>query len=250
MTAEPPTLERWRQGAASAMERVNRLTEAQRQLHHALLRAFPRFGGPPPTAWLAHQARAVGLAPESVLAELAAHDVIQINPETGAIVVAYPFSGVPTAHQVRLAGATPVYAMCAIDALGIPFMLGADATVESVDPISGEAIRIVVRAGETVWSPPRACVVGGCIETAGPSATTRCPLINFFVSPTSAAAYLAAHPQVRGQLLDQAAAVQAGQRAFGLLLAATTGEACDESCCTGGGLSSVEGTNADRDQSI
>jgi hypothetical protein len=42
----------------------------------------------------------------------------------GAVAVGYPFSRTPTRHRVQLAGTPPVWAMCAIDALGIPQMTG------------------------------------------------------------------------------------------------------------------------------
>ena len=53
-----------------AEERAARLGPAERRLHHAILRAFPAFGGPPAAGWLAEQARAVGLDPDAALAAL------------------------------------------------------------------------------------------------------------------------------------------------------------------------------------
>jgi hypothetical protein len=228
MTTEPTTTEQtetWRQGAASAQERVNQLTEAERALHHAVLRGFPQFGGPPPVAWLAEQ------VPSATLADLAAKNVIQLDPATGAIVAAYPFSGVPTAHCVTVTGGLTVFAMCAIDALGIPFMLGVDATVLSEDPMTGETIRIDVRDGQATWAPTTACMFAGRIKGDGPIAQTLCPMVNFFVSPASAEAYAAAHPEVRGNILDQAAAVRSGQRSFGTMLTGE-GPACSDDCCS------------------
>jgi hypothetical protein len=227
MTTEPTTTEQpeaWRQGAASAQARVNQLTEAEQALHHALLRGFPQFGGPPPTAWLAEQ------VPGVALMDLAAKDVIQLDPETGASVAAYPFSGVPTAHRVTVAGGVPVYAMCAIDALGIPFMLGVDATVVSEDPMTGEAITIEVRDGQAMWDPATACMFAGCVDGAGPIAQTLCPMVNFFASPASAEAYAVAHPEVRGNILDQAAAVRSGQRSFGAMLTGEGPTGTDDCC--------------------
>jgi hypothetical protein len=228
MTTEPTTTEQaenWRQGAASAQERVNQLTPAERALHHAILRGFPQNGGPPSLAWLAQQ------APDATLADLAAKDVIQLDPESGAIVAAYPFSGVPTAHLVTVSGGAPVFAMCAIDALGIPFMLGVDATVYSEDPMTRETIRITVRDGQATWEPATACMFAGCVDGAGPIAQTLCPMVNFFVSPASAEAYAAAHPDVRGTILDQAAAVRSGQRTFGAMLTGE-GQSCSDDCCS------------------
>jgi len=40
----------------------------------------------------------------------------------------------------RLPGAVTVASMCAIDALGIPEMLGCDAVIDAADPVSGEPV--------------------------------------------------------------------------------------------------------------
>jgi hypothetical protein len=87
-------------------------------------------------------ADALGLDAEAALAEFAARDLMQRDPDSGVIVAAYPFSGVPTLHQAQLAGRKPVYAMCTVDALGIPFMFEQDATISSTDPSDGTPIRI------------------------------------------------------------------------------------------------------------
>jgi hypothetical protein len=61
-------------------------------------------------------------------------DAIRLGRQ-GQIEVAFPFSASPTRHQVQIrhrAGReTRVYAMGAIDALGIPAMLGRDTRIES-----------------------------------------------------------------------------------------------------------------------
>lgn len=56
------------------------------------------------------------------LAELEAAELV--HAANGAVSVVYPFSGAPTRQQVELDGFPAVYAMCAIDALGIPAMAG------------------------------------------------------------------------------------------------------------------------------
>lgn len=230
MEPESTASEQWRGGAASAMERVGTLTVAERQLHHAILRAFPRFGGPPPAAWLAEQAETAGPSSRAALEDPAAKDVIQLDPATGVIVTAYPFSGVPTPHRVEVAGGQPVYAMCAIDALGIPFMLGLDATLLSTDPVTSETIRITVCDGAATWQPATACMFAGCISGEGPISRTLCPMINFFASSASAEVYAAAHPEVTGTVLDQPSAVRSGRRSFGEMLS-PAGASCTTDCC-------------------
>jgi hypothetical protein len=90
----------------------------------AILRAFADEGQSPSMQGLA---RTLGLPLASVLGDcrtLAAADLIIWQDDKAHIVSAYPFSGSQTAHEVLLRGHMKRYAMCAIDALGIPFMLG------------------------------------------------------------------------------------------------------------------------------
>ena len=65
---------------------------------------------------------------ETVIA-LDEEDLIQVTDEH--VVVAYPFSAIPTPFVVRLAAGPERYACCAIDALGIAPMLGQPVHVRS-----------------------------------------------------------------------------------------------------------------------
>ena len=163
------------------------------------------------------------------------------DPATGAIVSLYPFSGVPTPHRVTVAGGRPVSAMCAIDALGIPFMLGSDAVIESVEPTSDTPIRVEIRDGHARWQPASAAVLTASIDDVqGPKAQRCCPTMNFFATAAAAEAYRAAHPEVAGRVLTQDEAVEHGRRYFGGLLA-PEGPTCgctDELC---GHLARFEG---------
>lgn len=185
-------------------------------LYWAILRAFPELGAPPDPAWLRATAADLGVDAEAALAELERRDLIVRQPTTGAIAAAYPFSGTPTSHQVQVAGARPVFAMCAVDALGIPFLLGRDATIVSADPISGAPVRVEVRGGSAQWDPPGAVVFIGTPAGDGVAAETRCPLVNFFRSAESADAYQRDRPGMQGRVLTLVEAVEAGRLVFGL----------------------------------
>lgn len=71
-----------------------------------------------------------GLDADSALDVFAREDLLNRDRD-GEIAVAYPFSGRPTAHVVRFPSGREVYAMCAIDALGIAAMLEEPITVNS-----------------------------------------------------------------------------------------------------------------------
>ena len=65
------------------------------------------------------------------------------DPASGAIRMAHPFSGIPTAFSVYTRGHR-YWANCAWDALGIPAMLHADARIEAGCPDSTEPVTLVV----------------------------------------------------------------------------------------------------------
>jgi hypothetical protein len=158
---------------------------------------------------------------KAALAALAAIDLVQTDPATGTLSVAYPFSGRPTPYRVELAGGPAVFAMCAIDALGIPQMLDRDAHTSSTDPVSGQPISVDFHDGVWRFAPVTTVVLEGRTAAGGAGGTVAdccCPHINFHIDGTAADAYRRAHPGMTGRLLDQAEAVQAAGRAFGNLL--------------------------------
>lgn len=216
------------------------LTRPAYRFYRDILLSFPTRGRAPDMAELASMAAHYGIPLQATLARLAAQDLVQRDPATGAIRAAYPFSGVPTAHRVRLAEtseqpAIEVYAMCAMDALGIPLMLRRPATASSSDVLTGESVRVSVipaaprilpaAEGEgwsATWEPAAAVVVArpaghehehasGC-EAAG----TCCPITNFFTSITHAQQWIDAHPDTdvlvfaQDDALRHAAALFAG----------------------------------------
>lgn len=121
-------------------ERLRTLTEGERAFYRWVLRSFAA-GTPPGPDELADTASALELEVEPALERLAGADLVHHDPATGAIVVACPFSGRPTLHRVRLQGGE-VYAMCAIDALGIAPMLGEPIEIASRDPLTDDDIQV------------------------------------------------------------------------------------------------------------
>ena len=94
-------------------------------------------------------ADAFGIARETVeasLQRLAEAHVLVLQPESREILMAAPFSAVPTPFLVR----TPHYscfANCVWDALGIAAMLGADAEIETSCQDCGAPMSVTVRSG-------------------------------------------------------------------------------------------------------
>ncbi len=166
-------------------------------------------------------ASALGLPLPAVLAAcrtLVTADLIIWQDEKAHIVSAYPFSGSQTAHAVLLGGHTTRYAMCAIDALGIPFMLGQGACIRSTcffchTPVTvdivGDLLQRASPAPLVVWLSER----DGCCV-----AEVRCPVMNFFCEEAHLQAWHATSPQERGRSLRVLEALEVGRAAFSALL--------------------------------
>lgn len=189
-----------------------------RAVHQAVLRHFVAEGAAPETAALEPIAAHVGRTAVDVLAELDREDFLTLD-DAGRIRAAYPFSAVETRHRVQLADGGMVWAMCAVDALGISAMLGGqDVRISSSDPVNGEPVTVTFVAGAQLREPEDAVVFVGCREGDGPAATVCCDALNFFSGRASAEQWQREHPDVSGQVVGQDQAVQIAQQTFGPLL--------------------------------
>lgn len=122
-------------------------------------------------------------------------------------------------HVVDIDGGPSVYAMCAIDALGVSAMLHRPVTIHSIEPDTRTPITVTVHNRRSTWSPRTTVVVVGAIRSApacdppdgagpygdgsgghgsdghagrlGAAADIGCGLMNFFTHPDRAAGWLA-----------------------------------------------------------
>jgi alkylmercury lyase len=204
--------------SGSIAGRQERLSEPLRGLHLAVLRRFLTTGMPPTTRWVLQAAAETGLD-ATALDELSAADAVHVV--NGLVTVAYPFSGTPTAHRVELDGLPAVYAMCAIDALGLPAMTGRNGRITSADPAGGTPIEVTVHDGTWSWTPATAVVVAGRATDCGTECNSfeaMCPNTIFHASPESARAHLTSHGNLDAQILDHHTAIEYGRLNFGTLL--------------------------------
>jgi hypothetical protein len=188
-----------------------------RAVHQAVLRSFVHTGAAPDISSLIGHAKPFDVS--QVLAELADGDFLCLD-DAGQITAAYPFSAVPTRHRVRISGEAAVFAMCAIDALGISAMTGRPVVIESADPSTSEPVTVNVERASSTWDPVTAVVYVGRTggDCAGPSASVCCGHVNFFATRVAASAWAASHPEITGGILGQDRALQAGIGIFGPLL--------------------------------
>lgn len=205
-------------GQRRGRARLEPLAPGERDLYDWILTAFAS-GTPPAPDTLADAASNFEVEVEAALAVFAREDLVHHDRATGAIAVAYPFSGTPRGHRVLIDGALTVEAMCAIDALGIAPMLGLPVEITSRDPQTGAEVWVLVDPGEGAWwEPQTAVVLDGCVCTDGPSFRNWCAALNFFESGETALSYLVAHPDVSGHPIALPEAIELGRSIFGDLL--------------------------------
>jgi hypothetical protein len=238
--------------------RSTRLTPAAYRFYCAILRSFVTHSRAPDPDEVAELAHKFGVPLNSTLARMAAQDLLQSDPATGRIRAAYPFSGVPTPHRVTLfvdrSGertdqiAAQVYAMCALDALGVPLMLCRAALITSVDAHSGEAVRVLIRPPADTPKPPATILAAAWRVSWDPASVvvyarpaeheaehdaglclaegTCCPITNFFATRSTAQVWLSQQPSVAldGHVLDQQEALERAYTLFARVLDRLVGE--------------------------
>lgn len=133
----------------------------------------------------------------------------------------------PTAHRVETDGRVE-HVHCAMDALMLPLLDGTTGHIVSVDPASGDELRLAVdRDGLRSTSHPDAVVSLGIARSGdGPMQQIGCPFINLFTSRASYESWSSAHPEVASVGLDLA-------DAFALVAAISTSTDTgqDGGCC-------------------
>ncbi len=154
---------------------------------------------------------------QAILERLHSLDLVYLEPASRAIRLAYPFSTAPTKHVVRfpaMAGTKPVYVPCAVDALGIPYMLGCDLSIASScgscqKPLAIEVRDRMIAACTTVetmlWVGTAYC---------DHAATSLCPTLDFFCSPAHVAAWRQDRPGEAGSVLDLGEALYLAKGTF------------------------------------
>jgi hypothetical protein len=118
-------------------------------VRHHIYDACMRSGAPPHASEVA---TTQGVSVDDVLASfrrLADGRVVVLQRDGGEILMANPFSAVPTPFVVE-AGDLFTYGNCIWDALGIPAMLGRDAKITASCADCGTAAEVVVKDGQVL----------------------------------------------------------------------------------------------------
>ena len=206
------------------------LTENEERVRQAILRTFATSGTSPTVAEIVPLVPGLGRQEIThICRTLAEKDLILWQDAEQRIQSAYPFSGLPTIHTVHLKDGPKVFALCAVDALGMAVMLGQEADIVSRCAQCQASVEVAVapdglgqhRPGNSVvWFPLAE-------DTCCPVAESRCPDINFFCSPEHQDAWRQNRGWPKGLSLTMPEAFEAGQEIFGSLLTTPESRAGD-----------------------
>ncbi len=180
-----------------------------RSVLRAILDRFIAEGGPVKVSEFPAEARAV-------IARLDEKDLILV--EDGQIRVAYPFSGTRTAFVVVLPDGRQRYAVCAIDALGIPVMLGQPVSIQSSCHHCGESMEVDVGPDGPVGGPEVMVWVGKRGDIRQKACASICLTLNLFRSSEHLESWREAHPDVPGAAAFLEEAFKVAAKVFGELL--------------------------------
>ena len=189
-----------------------------------VLEAFASSGRPPSVLQIAEKIGVPDSEARTFLVDLRTHDLLGLDESATKITYAYPFANTPTEHRVGLDGRC-LYAVCAIDALGVAGMLRSDTRIESACRGCRGRIEVgTARNGKSLgWYRPAEAVVWYDLAYTQAAATSCCTVIAFFCSDPHLDDWLLAQNARRtGYRLTLDEGLEVGRALFEPVLAATS----------------------------
>lgn len=193
-------------------EKIGGLPLEEDQIRRYILEEFPKLNRAPTVKEIEKAFDTTQEDVMKILEKLNERDIIYMKD--GKILGAYPFSSVPTDHVVTLKRDGKAYAMCAIDALGVPFMFGQDVLVESCCADCGEEIKVEIKDGRIVKQNPSEIVVWVGLKCSEHAATSLCTTLIFLCSEDHLKGWRAKNPGQEGEALSLPEALYVGKGVF------------------------------------
>jgi alkylmercury lyase len=208
----------------AAVERLPEFSPAEQRAGQALLALLTQ--GEPVSA--AQLASALGIQAEKAERYLqdSGLSALVLSNDMGSALGFFGLSTVPTDHRLIINGRT-LWTWCAADTLFLPELIGATASVESNDPMTGQAVTLTVSPTGVQSSQPDGIVVSMNSPEAWETTSavrlivTACHFIHFFGSLESGRQWTESHPDTALLTLDEAFAFgrRQNRRMFGAELA-------------------------------
>jgi hypothetical protein len=125
------------------------------------------------------------------LDELEKKDLLVRKKATQEMACVYPVSLKPTEHRVFLENGAKLFAMCAVDALGMPIIFNNNARVISRCEECRSNMVFEIKNEEIVSTSHQDAVICSPKRQVYPAAETCCPFINFFCTREHAEEWVA-----------------------------------------------------------
>jgi hypothetical protein len=192
-----------RLNAINKKSQIRHEDNQENQVRRFIFRTFLELGRAPKVEEIRS---ALKLSLEEVtecLESLKEKDLVLIETDTQNIIAACPFSVIPTPHRVVLKSGKEIYALCAFDALSIPFMLDQDAVILSLCHYCKKEIKIEVKDGRITPAEPHTTLIWVSKRIGhGCTVPIKCSSMNFFCSPTYLSNWQAENPNEEGYIFN------------------------------------------------
>jgi len=116
-------------------------------MRHRIYQGFARTGAPPSLTALVRDLAITETEGRATLHELGRRHAVTLTDDGRGVLMANPFSAVPTPFRVEADG-TEYWANCAWDMLGVPAALGTDATIHATWATDGAPAELRVEDGK------------------------------------------------------------------------------------------------------
>jgi predicted transcriptional regulator len=191
----------------SRKTRCHELTPLEKETLKTIFEAIMEFGQAPTVNELETRMSKPASSIISTLDKLEEKDLLLRKKGTQEITSIYPFSLTPTSHRVILEDGKQLFAMCAVDAVGMASMFDKDLKVISRCGWCKQEVTIQIKQGEIVSKSHPGILIWNFEPTEGPAAETCCPMVNFFCSKEHLTQWEDANPNIAkkacGDLLEQ-----------------------------------------------
>lgn len=197
------------------VRKKRRFSGEENDVRKFIMQMFRAGGRAPSTTEIVQKLQMSWESVKAVLRRLDDADILYL--EDDKIVAAYPFSNKPTLHMVIFSkDRTQAYSMCAIDALGIPFMFQEDVTILSHCGYCDKDLQIQVNDGRANSNEDTVVFFG--FERSKHAATSSCPILQFFCCRPHLANWRVENPTKTGEILSLNEALSLGEEIFGGML--------------------------------
>lgn len=178
------------------------LTSEEMEVLKYIFQTTLKFGRTPTTAEMRLALKKSDGNIIRILNELEKKDILLRKRGTQEILSIYPLSLTPTEHQILLENGKRLFAMCAVDALGMPIMFNRNIKVISQCEKCKQKITIEIKNEEIAWVSHPNIVIWSPRHQIAPSAETCCPLVNFFCCKEHLEGWTKENPDLIGKISE------------------------------------------------